>query len=58
MILFKLAVKLLKLEKDTRRKIELLAQLNEYREAVIESVQSQKQDQSKKKLKLEDHFNY
>ena len=55
---FKLAVKLLKLEKDTRRKIELLVQLNEYREAVIESVQSQKQDQSKKKLKLEDHFNY
>lgn len=43
----KLALKLVKLEKDTRRKIELLVQLNEYREAVIESVQSGKMDQSK-----------
>lgn len=43
----KLALKLVKLEKDTRRKIELLVQLNEYREAVIESVQSTKQDQGK-----------
>ena len=43
----KLALKLVKLEKDTRRKIELLVQLNEYREAVIESVQSGKKDQGK-----------
>lgn len=42
----KLALKLLKLEKDTNRKIELLVQLDEYREAVIESVQSKKPDQS------------
>lgn len=41
----KLAIKLLKFEKDTKRKIELLVQLNDYREAVIESVQSGKQEQ-------------
>lgn len=46
----KLALKLLKFEKETRRKIELLVQLNDYREAVIESVQSGKEDQSKKRL--------
>jgi hypothetical protein len=43
----KLALKLLKFEKDTKRKIELLIQLNDYREAVIESVQSGKQEQGK-----------
>ena len=43
----KLALRLIKLEKDARKKIELLVQLNEYREAVIESVQSAKQDQGK-----------
>lgn len=42
----KIALKLLKFENDTRRKIELLVQLNDYREAVIESVQSGRQDQS------------
>lgn len=42
----KLALKLLKFEKDTRRKIDLLVHLNEYREAVIESVQSGEKDQS------------
>lgn len=45
----KLALKLLKFEKDTKRKIELLVQLNDYREAVIESVQSGKQEQGKEK---------
>lgn len=43
----KLALKLLKFEKDARRKIELLVQLNDYREAVIESAHSEKQDQGK-----------
>lgn len=42
----KLAVRLLKLEKDTRKKIELLIRLNDYREAVIDAIQSKKPDQS------------
>lgn len=46
----KLALKLLKLEKDTKKKIDLLVELNDYREAVIESVQAGKQDQSNSNL--------
>lgn len=45
----KLAGKILKLEKDAKRKIELLVKLNQYRDAVIESINSGKKDQSKYK---------
>lgn len=48
----KIALKLLKFEKDMRRKIELLVELNDYREAVIESVQSGQADNSNNRLLL------
>ena len=42
-----IGVKIGQIGKGYKKKIELLVQLNEYREAVIESLQSAKQDQGK-----------